>query len=80
MDKLVIAGGVPLEGEVRISGAKNCALPLMAASLIANGRHSFENTPRLRDIRTMQTLLAHMGAGCEHNNILQIDTSDIHTL
>jgi UDP-N-acetylglucosamine 1-carboxyvinyltransferase len=52
----------------------------MAATLIASGRHSFSNVPHLRDIRTMQSLLAHMGATSQHNHILQIDSSDIHTL
>ncbi|MFZ0927633.1 MAG: UDP-N-acetylglucosamine 1-carboxyvinyltransferase [Syntrophobacteraceae bacterium] len=80
MDKLIIEGGSPLNGEVLISGAKNCALPLMAATLIASGKHSFSNVPQLRDIRTMQSLLAHMGAASQHDHILQIDTSDIHTL
>ncbi len=65
---------------MQISGAKNCVLPLMAATLIASGRHSFSNVPHLRDIRTMQSLLAHMGAASQHNDLLQIDTSDIHTL
>ncbi len=80
MDKLVIEGGIPLRGEIAVSGAKNAALPLMAASLIAEGCHIFENVPRLRDIRTMQTLLTHMGAVCEHDALLRIDTSRIRTL
>ncbi len=80
MDKLVIEGGIPLHGEISISGAKNAALPLMAASLLAEGRHTFENVPRLRDIRTMQNLLNHMGALCDHNAVLEIDTSRIGTL
>lgn len=80
MDKLVIEGGIPLEGEVTISGAKNATLPLMAAALLAAGTHTFENAPKLRDIRTMQNLLKHMGAACEHNDLLHIDTSNIHTL
>ena len=82
MDKLLVEGGAPLCGEVRISGAKNCALPLMAATLIACGKHSFSNVPRLRDITTMRSLLAHMGAvfECEQGSRLEIDTSDIHTL
>ncbi len=80
MDKLIIEGGIRLEGEVAISGAKNSALPLMAASLLANGRHQFSNVPRLRDIRTMQHLLAHMGASCDHNQHLTIDTSRIDRL
>jgi UDP-N-acetylglucosamine 1-carboxyvinyltransferase len=77
MDKLIVEGGVRLEGVVPISGAKNAALPLMAASLLANGRHQFTNVPRLRDIRTMQNLLGHMGARCEHEACLYLDTSRI---
>ncbi len=80
MDKLVIEGGVPLKGEVRISGAKNATLPLMAASLLANGKHSLSNAPRLRDIRTMQSLLRHMGAVSEHKSNLCIDTGNINNL
>jgi UDP-N-acetylglucosamine 1-carboxyvinyltransferase len=80
MDRLLIEGGIALEGEIPISGAKNAALPLMAASLIANGRHTLSNVPRLRDIRTMQNLLAHMGAVCDHGETLIIDTSHVHTL
>lgn len=80
MDKLVIEGGRPLEGEVVISGAKNSALPLMAASLLAPGRHRYQNVPELRDIRTMERLLAHMGAdsGRENDGRLVIDTSRVH--
>lgn len=77
MDKLVIEGGLPLAGDVRISGAKNAALALMAASLLAGGKHTLENVPRLRDIRTMQLLLGHMGALFEQNDHLVIDTTDI---
>jgi UDP-N-acetylglucosamine 1-carboxyvinyltransferase len=80
MDKLIIEGGIPLSGKIRISGAKNAALPLMAATLLANGSHTFSNMPRLRDIHTMQTLLTHMGARCEHNDQAHIDTTRIHTL
>lgn len=77
MDKLVIEGGVPLHGDIHISGAKNAALPLMAASLLAPGRHVFTNVPRLRDIRTMERLLQHMGARTEHDDTLTVDTSRI---
>jgi UDP-N-acetylglucosamine 1-carboxyvinyltransferase len=80
MDKLVVEGGVQLTGTVPISGAKNAALPLMAASLLATGTHNFFNVPRLRDIRTMQTLLGYMGAVCEHTDRLRIDTSYVDTL
>ena len=57
MDKLVIEGGSPLYGEVPISGAKNAALPLLAATLLAPGEHVLENVPDLRDTRTMLGLL-----------------------
>ncbi|NTV43647.1 MAG: UDP-N-acetylglucosamine 1-carboxyvinyltransferase, partial [Syntrophobacteraceae bacterium] len=79
MDKLVIEGGRPLEGEVRISGAKNATLPLMAASLLAPGVHTFSNAPKLRDIRTMQRLLANMGALSDHGDDLSIDTGSVTT-
>lgn len=78
MDKLVIEGGLRLDGEVSISGAKNAALPLMAATLLAGGRHSLANVPRLRDIHTMQILLANMGAVFERGDQLEIDTSNIN--
>jgi UDP-N-acetylglucosamine 1-carboxyvinyltransferase len=79
MDKLVIEGGVSLNGHITISGAKNAALPLMAASLLASGKHTFANVPRLRDIRTMQKLLSNMGAVSEHGDLLRLDTSNIHS-
>ncbi len=63
MDKLVIEGGVPLRGEVRISGAKNAALPLMFASLLHTGRSTLRNLPRLVDIRTTINLLLELGVG-----------------
>jgi UDP-N-acetylglucosamine 1-carboxyvinyltransferase len=62
MDKLVIEGGRPLEGSVRISGAKNAALPDMAAALLTGDRVELENIPRVRDIITMGRLLAHLSA------------------
>src|SRR6202795_5320813 len=65
MDKLLIEGGTPLEGSVRISGAKNAALPAMAAALLTSDRVELENIPRVRDIITMGRLLAHMGATVE---------------
>lgn len=77
MDKLVIEGGVALNGEVAISGAKNAALPLLASTLLAAGRHTLFNVPRLRDIHTMQRLLGHMGVRCEWNHGLQLDTAQI---
>ena len=65
MDKLLIEGGRPLEGSVRISGAKNAALPAMAAALLTPCRVELDNIPRVRDIITMGRLLAHMSATVE---------------
>ena len=61
MDKLLIAGGVPLCGEIAISGAKNAALPLLCAALLTKDPVTFTNVPRLNDIGTMLKLLAQMG-------------------
>ena len=62
MDKLKIAGGSRLNGEVRVAGAKNAALPILAASLLTAGELVLENVPQLADITTMGRLLAGMGA------------------
>ena len=67
MDKLLIEGGYPLEGEVRVSGAKNAALPILCAALLCREPLTLTNVPRLNDVRTMQSLLAQMG--------VKIDTS-----
>ena len=61
MDKIVIEGGLPLQGEVLISGAKNAALPILAATLLAPGEHRLDNVPPLADIRTSKRLLGNMG-------------------
>ena len=61
MDKLIIQGGVQLSGEVRVSGAKNAALPLMCAGLLTSEPLTLSNVPHLRDVSTMLRLLAQMG-------------------
>ncbi len=61
MDKLLIEGGVPLSGEVAISGAKNAALPLLCAALLTDEPLTLSNVPELNDIATMLRLLAQMG-------------------
>jgi UDP-N-acetylglucosamine 1-carboxyvinyltransferase len=61
MDKLLITGGPRLEGEVRASGAKNAALPIMAATLLADGVCTLTNVPHLRDITTTMELLGRLG-------------------
>jgi UDP-N-acetylglucosamine 1-carboxyvinyltransferase len=61
MDQIRIRGGRPLKGEIRISGAKNAALPLMAASLLTDGTLRLSNLPHLNDITTMASILAQHG-------------------
>src|SRR5580698_10473953 len=65
MDKFVIRGGNPLLGTIRVSGAKNAALPAMAAALLTDGDVILENIPQVRDIETERRLLAAMGAQVE---------------
>ncbi|MFA4829026.1 MAG: UDP-N-acetylglucosamine 1-carboxyvinyltransferase [Thermodesulfovibrionales bacterium] len=62
MDKLIIKGGKHLKGEIEISGAKNAALPVMAASILAAGENTISRVPDLRDVKTMGRLLSNMGA------------------
>ncbi|HEX4944446.1 MAG TPA: UDP-N-acetylglucosamine 1-carboxyvinyltransferase [Usitatibacteraceae bacterium] len=61
MQKLSIQGGIPLSGEIRVSGAKNAALPILAAALLAGSPMRVANLPRLNDVETMIALLARMG-------------------
>jgi len=61
MDKLLIRGGVPLEGTVRVSGAKNAVLPILAGTLLADGLVVIENVPHLNDVTTTMALLGRMG-------------------
>ncbi|MCU0833252.1 MAG: UDP-N-acetylglucosamine 1-carboxyvinyltransferase [Chromatiaceae bacterium] len=72
MDKLLITGGTPLHGDVRIAGAKNAALPILAATLLVDGEVRVTNVPRLRDIGTTVELLGRMGVrlGREGEQIL----------
>src|SRR5215467_10926220 len=65
MDKFIIRGGAPLLGTIRVSGAKNAALPCMAAALLTNEPVVLENIPQVRDIQTTRNLLAAMGAEVE---------------
>ena len=62
MEKLLINGGNPLEGEVRISGAKNSVLPILAASLLCEDNLVIGNVPHLQDVTTTISLLTEMGA------------------
>ncbi|GBE14820.1 UDP-N-acetylglucosamine 1-carboxyvinyltransferase [bacterium BMS3Abin14] len=74
-EKIMVEGGATLRGEVPVSGAKNAALPLMAASLLVPGEVVFENIPALRDVRTMIRLLEHLGVACEGDGTLSLDSS-----
>ncbi len=65
MDKIVIAGGKRLQGEVSISGAKNAALPILASSLLTSGWNTYHNIPKLVDIRTIVKLLRNLGVKIE---------------
>ena len=82
MDRLIITGGIPLEGEIRISGAKNAALPILAATLLADGPVKVGNIPHLQDITTTMELLGRMGVELvvdERMNI-EVDCSTIREL
>ena len=61
MDKLIIKGGTPLNGEIKISGAKNSALPILAATLLTPHSVFIKNVPHLRDVTTILELLGQMG-------------------
>ncbi len=65
MDRIVVEGGKPLFGEVRIGGAKNAALPMIASALLTDGWNTFSNVPDLRDIESIKLLLSHLGASVE---------------
>ncbi len=80
MEQLVIEGGRPLVGEVEISGAKNAALPLLAASLLADRPVVLKRVPHLRDVSTMLTVLAHEGAevAFDDEGLVHIDATRVH--
>ncbi len=81
MSKLIINGGVPLQGELRASGAKNAVLPILAATLLADAPVIVRNVPHLQDVTTTMELLGRMGVDLvvdERMNI-QVDPRTIHT-
>ena len=76
MDKICVKGGNQLMGSVMISGAKNAALPLMVASLLAKGKTILNNVPNLKDVQTLSILLEQMGVKIEQQkHKLIIDTT-----
>ena len=82
MDKLLIRGGSPLNGEIYASGAKNSALPILAASLLADSPLKVGNLPHLNDVTTMLELLGSMGVDVMLSDEMevQVDTSSINNL
>lgn len=80
MDKIVIQGGFPLGGTVKISGAKNAALPILAATLLSKGIHRLRNIPSLKDVETIQKIMTGLGVGfmVEGKEVVVDTTNVIH--
>jgi len=80
MDKILVRGGNRLKGEIVISGAKNAALPAMAASLLTSDKVTISNVPQLGDVKTASKLLGEIGVIVENKkpNVLEIDSSDLN--
>jgi UDP-N-acetylglucosamine 1-carboxyvinyltransferase len=80
MNTLVVTGGRPLRGEIPVSGAKNSALKLMAASLLADGESVIENVPRIDDCRVMVEVLEHLGANVAwQSDVVSVDSRSVHS-
>lgn len=79
MDKFIIQGGNPLNGEVIISGAKNAALPILCSSILADSPCTYTNIPALRDINTITSVLATIGIGIERpkKGCVVVDPTDV---
>ena len=81
MDKIIITGSGPLHGEVRVAGAKNAALPILAASLLSAEPLHIHNVPAVRDIGTVLSLMELLGATSERSGTdLVLDTSKVHSV
>ena len=75
MEKFLIEGGTPLRGTVRVSGAKNAAIPIMAAAILADGPVTLKEVPRLRDVATLATILGELGVRVERvADLLRLET------
>ena len=79
MDCIVIKGGKKLKGNVTVSGSKNASLPIMVATLLADGLHTIKSIPMLRDITTLTKLLDHLGAKIDYADDMRIEINDINT-
>ena len=78
MEKLLIRGGLPLRGEVRISGAKNAVLPILAATLLSDGPVVLGNIPHLHDVTTTMELLGRMGVALTVDEFMNIEVDATH--
>ena len=80
MSKFIIQGGKKLEGEVKISGSKNAALPIIAATILVRGNTTLYNVPDIQDVQTMFEIIKDIGGKVTRkNNKIIVDTSKIHT-
>lgn len=78
MDKILIEGGVSLKGTVKVSGAKNAALPIIAGCILTGGWHRLHHVPRLRDIETIKTIMSEMGIALrEEGEVLSVNSDDL---
>ena len=80
MDKFRVQGPTKLQGEVTISGAKNAALPILFAALLAEEPVEIQNVPKLKDVDTSMKLLSQLGAKVERNGSVHIDARDVNVL
>ena len=80
MSKFIIQGGKKLEGEVKISGSKNAALPIIAATILNSGKTTLYNVPKIQDVQTMFEIIKQIGGEVtKKKNKIIIDTSKVHT-
>ena len=80
MQKIIVTGGARLDGEVRISGAKNAVLPILCATLLADSPVRITNVPRLHDVLTTARLLAGLGAGIDHDgDVMTVDPRSVNS-
>ncbi|MBW1705417.1 MAG: UDP-N-acetylglucosamine 1-carboxyvinyltransferase [Deltaproteobacteria bacterium] len=78
MDKILIKGGKPLNGNVKVSGAKNAALPIIAACLLTGGSHQLQNVPLLRDIDTIKRIMSKLGVTFrDEKGTLEVNSDDL---
>lgn len=80
LDKIIVEGGHKLNGRVRISGAKNAVLPMLAATLLTQGKNEIREAPKVRDVNTMVQLVKELGAEVDHfeGDHVVLDTTDVN--